>query len=115
MKKITADPDLPLSELPSFDGCLTPGATAGVRTRPAYAAPTTAVEARIAEIWQELFGIEYIGVHEQFTDLGGHSLMAIKLVSALQEEFDIDIKPVAMFEFPTIAQLADFIPTSEAT
>ncbi len=48
-------------------------------------------------------------------DLGGHSLLAITLVSALQEEFNKDIKPVSMFEFPTIAELAEFISTGEAT
>jgi acyl carrier protein len=51
----------------------------------AYVAPRTEMEARVAAIWREVLGIERVGVHDNFFDLGGHSLLTIKVATRIEE------------------------------
>jgi amino acid adenylation domain-containing protein/non-ribosomal peptide synthase protein (TIGR01720 family) len=72
----------------------------------AYEAPRNAVEAALAEIWQELLGVEKIGVHENFFSLGGHSLMAIRLISGIRNRLEREMGIREVFDHPTIGQMA---------
>jgi acyl carrier protein len=60
-------------------------------------------------IWAEVLGIETISVHDNFFDLGGHSLSAIQVIARLQESFDVELPVASLFESPTIAELAALI------
>ena len=80
-----------------------------------YAAPRGAVEKMLADIWQDLFGIEQIGVHDDFLDLGGHSLLAIQLITRVREAFQIELPLTSLFSSSTIAGLADSITTQQLT
>lgn len=71
-----------------------------------YQAPETEIQKRLAGLWQELLGIETVGIADNFFDLGGHSLIAVQLVSRLREIFDIAIEPEAVFESADIQELA---------
>ena len=72
----------------------------------AYEAPRDEQERLIAAIWQNLLGIDQIGVHDNFFELGGHSLLATQVLSRLRERFGVDLSLETIFEFPTIAGLA---------
>ncbi len=76
-----------------------------------YVAPETATEQKLAAIWEEVLGQSAPGVHDNFFEMGGHSLLAAQVVARVREAFQIDIGLVAMFEVPTIAALADVIDT----
>ncbi|MFJ8147806.1 amino acid adenylation domain-containing protein [Streptomyces sp. NPDC096048] len=67
--------------------------------------PSGPVEERIAEIWTELLGTE-AGAHDNFFHVGGNSILAIRLISRIQEEFEIDFAVRTVFEGPTVARLA---------
>jgi acyl carrier protein len=71
-----------------------------------YVEPADGVERRVAELWQELFGIEPIGAADSFLELGGHSLLAIQLVTQLRAVFEVDLPVTIAFEAPTVADLA---------
>ena len=71
-----------------------------------YVAPETELEQIIAEVWQEVIGVERVGVHDNFFELGGHSLLGMQLVSRLRDGFAIDIPVGLLFEAPTVADLA---------
>jgi acyl transferase domain-containing protein len=79
-------------------------------TRPAsagpYLPPGDELEAALAEIWQELFGIERIGVEDDFLALGGHSLLAIQVTTQIRNTLAVDLPVSALFEQPTITLLA---------
>ncbi len=74
-----------------------------------FVPPRTTVEKLLADIWCELLGVDEVGVHDNFFNLGGHSLIAIKVATRIREAFHQDINLGAMFETPTVAALAEMI------
>ena len=74
--------------------------------------PRDAEERRVAEIWQEVLKIGRVGVHENFFDLGGHSLAAMQVASRLRGAANADVSFLDVFERPTIAGLAEALRTS---
>lgn len=91
----------------------------GQHARPAlrneYVAPGDELEAALAEIWQELLGIDRTGVHDSFFKLGGDSLSAIQLSSRVRDQFQVDLSVNSLFDEPTIAALANKIRDLQAT
>ena len=83
-----------------------------VRSAASSLAPRSAVEARIAGIWREVLSIPTVGVRDRFFDLGGDSLLAMRLVNRLREAFGVELSPRALFESPTIEALAATLPES---
>jgi amino acid adenylation domain-containing protein len=83
---------------------------AGMRGRPelpvAFAEPRDEVERLIALVWRDLLGLDRIGIYDGFFDLGGDSLHATKLVTRLNEAFAAGLTLRAVFEKPTVADLA---------
>jgi acyl carrier protein len=78
------------------------------RTTP-FTAAQTPVEETLVDLWDEVLKAGRIGIHDNFFDLGGHSLMAVQIVSRIQQAFPIEIPQIYLFEHPTIAELADYI------
>jgi thioesterase domain-containing protein/acyl carrier protein len=69
-------------------------------------APRTYLERRLCEIWQEALGVESVGIDDNFFDLGGHSLLVIRLVSKINANFGIRLSPRRIFENPSVRRLA---------
>ena len=74
-----------------------------------YAAPQTETERAIAAIWQQLLGIERIGIHDDFFALGGESLLAVQLTSRLRAAFQVEIGPRDLFDASSVAALAGIV------
>ncbi|NET45429.1 amino acid adenylation domain-containing protein [Okeania sp. SIO2B3] len=72
-----------------------------------FVAPETETEKVLAEIWAEVLGIEKVGIHDNFFDLGGHSLIATQVVSRVRKAFAMEISVSTLFENSTIAKLAE--------
>jgi amino acid adenylation domain-containing protein len=68
--------------------------------------PRTDAEILLAEIWREVLGVERVGIHDNFFDLGGHSLMITRVLSRLREALQVELPMKAMFEAPAIAGFA---------
>lgn len=68
--------------------------------------PRTTLEVDLAKMWCDLLHLGEVGVFENFFELGGHSLLATRLVSRIRRECGIEIPLRALFELPTIAELA---------
>jgi amino acid adenylation domain-containing protein len=71
-----------------------------------WVAPTNDTEKKIAKIWASILEIDRVGIHQGFFDLGGHSLLATRVASRLNEAFAIDLSLRAIFEYPTVTELA---------
>ncbi|RPH55963.1 hypothetical protein EHM82_04295, partial [bacterium] len=71
--------------------------------------PADPVERFLLEIWQEVLDLRSLGVEEDFFDLGGTSLQAAVLTNLLQERLGDYVYPVALFDAPTIAELARYL------
>lgn len=69
------------------------------------AVPRTDVEQEIAAVWQEVLGVGKVGIHDNFFDLGGHSLLLARVQSKLNQVIG-DLSMVELFEYPTISSLA---------
>jgi len=76
---------------------------------PERLAPRTPTESRIAAIWEDALGIASSGVHDNFFDLGGHSLKAAQIMAELRSAFNVDAATRHLFEQPTIAGLAKIV------
>jgi amino acid adenylation domain-containing protein len=74
-----------------------------------YAAPRTPVEEMLAEIWAEALGVERIGLHDNFFDLGGHSLLVTKAIFRIRATLDVELQVHKIFEQPTVARLARIV------
>jgi acyl carrier protein len=74
-----------------------------------YVAPATDTERALADVWQQVIGIERIGIHDNFFELGGHSLMATQILAQLKQRYRVEIELRKVFEEPTIAAVAALI------
>jgi len=73
----------------------------------AYVPPADETQKAIAGVWQELLGIERVGIHDDFFELGGHSLLATQIVARLRRALRVELPVGTLFAAPTIAGLAD--------
>jgi amino acid adenylation domain-containing protein/non-ribosomal peptide synthase protein (TIGR01720 family) len=87
-------------QLPDSDGSL---AVKG------YNEPRNETEQQLASIWQELLGLEQVGIDDDFFELGGHSLLAIQLIAAIRKELGKEVAIKEVFDHPTIALLSQQI------
>ncbi|WP_027255442.1 non-ribosomal peptide synthetase [Planktothrix agardhii] len=71
-----------------------------------YEAPRNNIEQQLIEIWSLIVECEKISIHDNFFDLGGHSILAIKLLNEIQKNFNQELSLTSLFQNPTIAQLA---------
>ena len=78
-----------------------------------YVAPTTPIEAQLTTIWQAVLGLEQVGIHTNFFDAGGHSLLVIKMRQLIQSTFGRPLPVADLFRYPTIHQLGQHLAQTE--
>ncbi|KAA6197506.1 AMP-binding protein, partial [Streptomyces parvus] len=81
----------------------------------AFQAPTNPTQEAISAIWSELLDITPIGIHDDFFQLGGHSMLAIQVISRVNEAFDTDMTLRVIFDSPTITALAEHVNSLTST
>ncbi|QTA91520.1 non-ribosomal peptide synthetase [Desulfonema magnum] len=74
-----------------------------------YVTPGTRAEHHITEVWKDVIGVRHIGIHDNFFDIGGHSMLMVRIRNRLQKLFDQEISIVEMFKYPTIHTLAAYL------
>jgi acyl transferase domain-containing protein len=79
-----------------------------------YAAPRNATEKTLAGIWQDLMGIDSVGIDDDFFELGGHSLLAIQVLGRANAAFGVKVTLQELFSAPTVAALSAVIETPGA-
>ncbi|MDW6053303.1 bacitracin non-ribosomal peptide synthetase BacC [Bacillus paralicheniformis] len=81
----------------------------GTISEATYEAPRNRTEEKLVSIWEDVLGIENIGISHNFFELGGHSLKAAALTAKLHKEMKIEVPLRQIFETPTIKDIGDFI------
>lgn len=80
--------------------------TQPVKERPqvdsVYVAPDSTLERSIAKVWQGVLGIDQVGIHDNFFEMGGTSLIGVRLIAQLRNELSVEMSIVDLFESPTI-------------
>lgn len=74
----------------------------------------TPTEERVARVWAEVLRVPDVGLQDNFFDLGGHSLMAMQVVTRLRQAFGIELPVRSLFEAPTVADLALLVTQRKA-
>ncbi|HSK28429.1 MAG TPA: non-ribosomal peptide synthetase [Candidatus Limnocylindria bacterium] len=74
-----------------------------------YTPPRNAIEEGLARIWAEVLEIDLVGIHDNFFDLGGHSLAATRIISRVVKAFPSQLSLQSLFDAPTVAEMAEVI------
>ncbi|MDX2021248.1 MAG: amino acid adenylation domain-containing protein [Deltaproteobacteria bacterium] len=74
-----------------------------------FVAPRTPLEQRLASLWSELLGVDAVGVHDRFFELGGTSILAARFIEILSRQLGHSIPLVALFDAPTVAQIVQVL------
>lgn len=103
-------PELPLTANGKVDRRALPEPSAQAQAMKAeHVAPRTSTERTLAAIWSKVLSAPDIGIHDDFFDLGGHSLIGIQLLGQVEQEFGRALPLKTIFEAPTIAQFAELL------
>ncbi len=97
---------LPLSVNGKVDRARLMASTQAAAATTAFEPPRSRTEAMVAMVWAEVLGRSNVGVHDNFFALGGHSLIAVRIISRLQSFLPIAIALRSLFQAPTVAQLS---------
>jgi len=88
------------------------------RTRPElntiFVAPRTLFEKELAQVWAEILTLDQVGIHDNFFDLGGHSVAATRVVSRVIRTFQVEVPLQALFAAPTVAEMAAVVTQHQA-
>jgi acyl-coenzyme A synthetase/AMP-(fatty) acid ligase len=102
--------ELPLTENGKIDRrALLAAKHSGLTSEEVYVPPRNEAEQIITGIWQEILMVDRIGVNDNFFDLGGHSLLIVKMHNRLHEVFETKISVIELFQHPTIRGIAKHI------
>jgi acyl transferase domain-containing protein/thioesterase domain-containing protein/NAD(P)-dependent dehydrogenase (short-subunit alcohol dehydrogenase family)/acyl carrier protein len=74
-----------------------------------YAAPRNEIEKKMVVIWQEVLGIETVGIYDDFFELGGESLIGVRLFTQIRKAFGINLPLDSLFTTPSVAQVSEII------
>jgi amino acid adenylation domain-containing protein len=110
-------PELPVTANGKLDRARLPGDGAAARDPGASELPRTEIEVAVAGIWRDVLEVPAVGLHDNFYDLGGHSLLLVDVRDRLQDAFHREFPIAALFEHPTVQAVAAYVAggqTSEA-
>ncbi|MET9257374.1 amino acid adenylation domain-containing protein [Streptomyces sp. NPDC003717] len=108
-------PEFPLMPSGKVDRAALAGLPAQVPVAAPYLAPRDGLERMVAGVWAEVLGVPRVGVRDNFFDLGGHSLLTLRVQAALERELGRRVRVVDLFSHPTVADLARLLDTAQDT
>jgi aspartate racemase len=107
-------PDLPKTSNGKIDRSALP-AVHTIKTEKHYHGAHTIIEAQLVAIWQQVLGISPIGIEDNFFDLGGNSLLGVRLFDLIRHKMGVWLPVASLFKSPTIQKLAEDIQNYSAT
>ena len=100
--------ELPLTQNGKIDrqALPRPDASQRINIDTTFVAPESPVEKQLGIIWSEVLNLDQIGIHDNFFEIGGDLIATIQVMMRVSQQYEIELRPVALFTSPTIAQLA---------
>lgn len=111
---IVALPALPRTTNDKVDRRALPPPRAAEKSRNNFVEPNTPFEKKIAAIWEDLLGLERVGLADNFFDLGGHSLLGLRLVNQLRDMLGQNVAFTLIFEAPTLGEMTKMLEKSHS-
>ena len=107
-------PALPLTPNGKIDrkALPAPHAVASTNVTPVSDAMMTPAQRRVAAVWRDVLRTDRVGLHDNFFDIGGHSLLLVRLHANLKREFETPIELVELFQWTTVASQAGRLTTA---
>ncbi|GAA3937003.1 amino acid adenylation domain-containing protein [Chitinophaga oryziterrae] len=105
---------IPLTSNGKVDRKALPDPDAGALLMNIYVAPRNETEQALTAIWQDLLNVKKVGVYDDFFNLGGNSLLSMRLVSALRKNLQVEVSVKSIFIHSTVASLAAYILQRES-
>jgi acyl carrier protein len=106
--------ELPLTPNGKIDRKALPNTTGDDIIRKEYVAPRNDIEEKLVVIWQEVLGIEKIGISDNFFELGGHSLKITKMLYKINENFGIELQVKNVLALQNVEALGELIGSEVA-
>jgi amino acid adenylation domain-containing protein len=110
---VTTIDELPLTPSGKVDRRALPAPQETTETEP-LELPRSNTERLLADVWKEVLQVEQVGLHENFFDLGGHSLLMVRVYDRLREEFGEKLTMLDLFKYPTISALTAFLTDQQS-
>jgi amino acid adenylation domain-containing protein len=104
---------LPLTQNGKVDRAALPAPHFEHQLKEAFVPPRTVWELRLAHIWQQLLRVERVGVDDNFFALGGNSLMIVRLISQINQKYQLSLGVEELFRNPTVGQLSSLIDAQQ--
>jgi amino acid adenylation domain-containing protein len=102
--------EIPLTANGKVDRKRLPKPKASAReTSTPITSPRNRLEEQLVQIWSEMLGVDRVGVRDNFFDLGGHSLLLIRVHARLRQELDSDVAVIDLFRYPTIESMVSWL------
>ena len=106
--------ELPLTANNKVDRKALPPPDSAPPTTAGHVRPTDRMDVQMAVLWQQVFGTNHIGIHDNFFDLGGHSLKATQLFYMIEQVYGRQLPLSTLFQAPTIAALTSFLAQGQS-
>jgi amino acid adenylation domain-containing protein len=106
-------PSLPITSSGKLDVKTLPVPDAPRRPATQCEAPRSEIESAIAAMWKDVLRVDQVGVHDNFFDLGGHSLLLVKLQECIEQHLNRRLEIVDLFQYPTIETLAHHLTSHD--
>ncbi|MEM1254707.1 MAG: amino acid adenylation domain-containing protein [Cyanobacteria bacterium P01_H01_bin.21] len=109
---------MPLAELPltpngKVNRSSLPAPDPSLNSRVEYVQPRNDLEQTLLSIWQSLLQVDQVGIHHNFFELGGNSLLLVRAHAAIQEKLGLTLSVVELFAHPTIKDLSDYLASGQ--
>ncbi|HEY0610184.1 MAG TPA: amino acid adenylation domain-containing protein, partial [Chitinophaga sp.] len=100
---------IPLTASGKVDRKALPAITGEDIIKSEYVAPRNEMESMLAKIWEQILGMEQVGIHDNFFRMGGDSILSIRLVSRINKQFDVTLSIGQLYEAGTIAEISELV------
>ncbi|UVT18660.1 MAG: amino acid adenylation domain-containing protein [Nitrospira sp.] len=106
---------MPLTANNKVDRKALPAPASTLSSDAVYVAPSAQIDVQMAALWQQVFGINTVGLHDNFFDLGGHSLKAAQLFYLIEQVYGRHLPLSTLFQAPTIASLTSLLAQEQSS